>query len=141
MCLIKGREDKKCTHMTCERLSARPEALEHTKKSQFFKRADFNKVRLHRTAFQNPDYIRVVNPHKENSNQSTWQSFDTFSKALSLKAAGVWPKGHEFNRSEIDIQFFYYARRIGTYNPLTDDYDYKIVLDVEEAAVFIGLPF
>jgi hypothetical protein len=140
MCLIKGKEEVQCNHMTCARIAAHPEALEHTRRNRFTKRNDFRYIKLHRNALNNPGYIDLINPHKESSNAGSWQAFEDFKRTVSVQAMGDWPKGVQFHRDDIDIQFFLYARKIGTYNPLTENYDYKLVLDVDEAAVFSGIP-
>jgi len=52
---------------------------------------------------------------------------------------GAWPTGIFFDKTDIDIQFFLYARKIrGEYNGLKDEYTYSMILDVEEGAVYCG---
>lgn len=114
-----------------------PKLFETTKKAEFDKRDDFFKVRLSRTSKNVPNFIKISNPHKQNS--GTWISFESFrNRMIRLKATGKWPNGTVFSKNEIDIQFVLYARKIRKYNPLNDDYYDVMTLDVEEAAVYCG---
>lgn len=137
MCLIKDREQIVCFHPTCLRAKQNPDFFKHTKRSVFIRRSDFSKVRLRRNAEVKPIVVTPVNPHLKNTD--TWASFSKFQETCTLKVASNWPSKAVFNKGEIEIQFFLYARKVqGTYNGLRDEYDYSIVLDVEEGAVFIG---
>jgi hypothetical protein len=137
MCLIKGKESIRCQHMTCKRFALRPELFETTKKSEFFKRGDIHLIKLSRSSDNEPDHLKVSNPHKQNT--GTWLSFEPFRLMVNeLKAVGKWPNDSKYTKADIDIQFFPYARKIGLYNPLTEEYEYSMQLDVDEGAVYCG---
>lgn len=137
MCLIKGMDQVICSHPTCFRATKNPDFFTHTKKSVFKRRGDFNKVRLQRNAENKPIVISPVNSHIKNTD--TRASFSKFQEYCTLKAAGTWPREIVLNKWEIEIQYFLYARRLqGDYNALTDEYEYRIIIDVEEAAVYVG---
>jgi len=138
MCLIKDMEQVDCSHPTCLRAKQNPDFFTFTKKSLLERRRDFNKVRLRRNADAALDVVAPINPHVKNTD--TWLSFRTFQEACTLTAAGDWPRKAVLTKAEIDIQYFLYARRIqGAYNGLKEEYDFTIIIDVEEAAVYVGI--
>jgi len=137
MCLMKGREKVSCSHPTCLRAFQNPDFFKHTKKYVFEHRGDFSKVKVCRNAEGAPDIIIPLNPHKTNA--STWLSFRDFIKTCTLKAAGNWPRNTIIDKRKIDIQYFLYNRRIqSSYNALKDEYDYSLVIDVDEVAVYLA---
>lgn len=137
MCLIKGKGNSSCNHAKCIDSRQNPVFFEATKKATYEKRSDFHKIKLSRNSKNEPVHLKVSNPHKQNS--GTWRSFEDFREIINgIKAVAEWPNGTLFSKSDIDIQFFPYARKVATFNPLKDDYDYSLVLDVEEAAVYCG---
>ena len=137
MCLIKGKEAVNCAHMTCKRFELNPQLHELTIRSRYLNRDDFNKIKLSRTHENEPNFIKVSNPHNRKS--PTWESFEVFRKAITgIKAMGVWPKDTLFIKSDIDFQFFYYGRRIGDFDPLSQEYIFRIEVDVDEGAVYCG---
>jgi hypothetical protein len=137
MCLIKDLELVVCSHPTCLRAKQNSDFFTHTKGSIFQRRGDFNKVRLHRNAEGKPTYLCPVNPHTKNTD--TWGLFSKFQESCTFKVTGNWPRKSVLNKTEIDIQYFLYARRIqGAYNDLKEEYDFTIIIDVEDAAVYTG---
>ena len=132
---MNGMSQVDCPHPTCLRSVQNTDFFTHTKKSVFYRRDDFNRIILRKNAENLPNHLVPVNPHKKNTD--VWQSFNGFQESCTLIAASKWPSRKIFSKGEIDIQFFLYARRVrGNYNALGDEYEYSIVLDVEEAAVF-----
>ena len=105
----------------------------------FERRGDFNKVRVQRNAEKNPTVATPVNPHVKSTD--TWLSLGKFQESCTFRTAGNWPSKVVLNKSEIDIQYFLFARRIqGAYNGLKEEYDFTIIIDVEEAAVYTSSP-
>jgi hypothetical protein len=138
MCLITDKASVECTHMTCNRFLINPSLYENTKKEIFNRRKDFHVVKLSRNAENEPNTLKISNPHKSHTND--WNAFEPVRMMVNeLKAVGRWPKDSKYTKADIDIQFFLYARRIQQYNGLTKEYESSgIVLDVAEAAVYCG---
>ena len=142
MCLIQGREHINCSHPTCIRAASNERFCRRTKRHAFMRRNDIRKIKVSRDPdTYEPLFLKFPNPHNALDN-SRWRDYELFKVFMGeTRAAGEWPNGIPFKKYDIDFQFFLYARRMSTYNPLTDTHDVVVILDVEEAAVYKGRLF
>ncbi len=136
MCLMKGKADQVCLHPTCIRAKEDASFWNGTKSAMFHKQNDFNKVSVFPSGSSSQFILEPKNPHHKRT--GNWVSFEEFKQACTFQVAGVWPPGNVFSKFDIDFGYFLFGRRIDIYDPLTETYSSEIILDVEEAAVYVG---